>query len=75
MSDGLPENEVVRKENEGGGEGTGAGGWGGGASSQSLFPRLFTAKKCKVASGKQKKTLELLHNYGAYQEPIPARTI
>ena len=48
------------------------GGGGGGASSQSLFPRLFTAKKCKVASGKQKKTLELLHNYGAYQEPIPA---
>lgn len=70
MSDGLHENEVVRKEKEGGGEGTGAvGEGGGGVSSQFLFPRLFTAKKCKVASGKQKKTLELLHNYGAYYRP------
>ena len=53
------------------GEGTGLVG-GGRVSSHFLSSRLFKvpyfsmkqviAKKCKVVSGKQKKTLELLHN-------------
>ena len=77
----LHENEVVRTEKEGGGGGNGIGG-GGGVSSYFLFSRLFKvpyfsvkqviAKKCKVVSGKQKKTLELLHNLiCAYYRPDP----
>ena len=64
------------------GEGTGLVRGGGGVSSHFLFSRLFKvpyfsvkqvmAKKCKVVSGKQKKTLELLHNLiCAYYRPDP----
>ena len=74
------------------GEGTGL--VGGGVSSHFLSSRLFKvpyfslkqviAKKCKVVSGKQKKTLELLHNLicacyrpdpggGGYSHTLPIR--